>query len=242
MDTPEKPDTGATSAVLTMAQSRARIPKKGSKGERTQQRILDAALELFAESGFNAVSLREIAARAEITHVGLLHHFANKDEILMRLMVGRDRVAAAALREQLEELHAGDTHSADPLIELRWYLDGLHRITDQLYMIPLYVKISSEATDPGHPAHEHFVRRYEGVIDLLRDSIERTYARLGMGSPAVSAYDAAQHIVALTDGLQIQWEYAPHTVNLERSILGYLHAIGIPGSASTHQGEDHDIG
>ncbi|WP_187976329.1 TetR/AcrR family transcriptional regulator [Mycetocola sp. JXN-3] len=233
MSTSERPEPGTAPAVLTMAQSRARIPKKGSKGARTQQRILDAALELFAESGFNAVSLREIAARAEITHVGLLHHFANKDEILMRIMVSRDITDEHSLREQLTALHEAQKSSEDPLIDLRWYLDHLHRITTQPHMIPLYVKISSEATDPAHPAHQHFVTRYETAQELISDSIARTYARLGMTTPLVPADQAAQHMVALSDGLQIQWEYAPETVNLERSILTYLGVIGLPVETTT---------
>ncbi|HEX2315673.1 MAG TPA: TetR family transcriptional regulator, partial [Thermomonospora sp.] len=36
-------------------------PRRPTKGERTRARILDSAAELFARSGFAAVSLRDIA-------------------------------------------------------------------------------------------------------------------------------------------------------------------------------------
>ena len=52
-----------------------------TKGERTAQRILDAAETLFARKGYEAASLREIAALAEIRQPGLYNHFASKEDL-----------------------------------------------------------------------------------------------------------------------------------------------------------------
>ena len=49
-------------------------------------RILDAALELFAERGFILTSLPMIAERVGITHAGILHHFGSKDGVLRALL------------------------------------------------------------------------------------------------------------------------------------------------------------
>ena len=56
-------------------------------GERTtgverRARILDAALELFAEQGFILTSLPMIAERVGITHAGTLHHFGSIGGVL----------------------------------------------------------------------------------------------------------------------------------------------------------------
>src|SRR5215212_6995655 len=45
-------------------------------------RILEAALEVFAERGIHAATLAEIAARAGLTLSGLHWHFKNKDELV----------------------------------------------------------------------------------------------------------------------------------------------------------------
>jgi TetR/AcrR family transcriptional regulator len=45
----------------------------------SRSKILEAAARLFAEQGFSAVSLREIADRVGITKPSLLYHFASKD-------------------------------------------------------------------------------------------------------------------------------------------------------------------
>ncbi|WP_230740968.1 TetR/AcrR family transcriptional regulator [Methanooceanicella nereidis] len=52
----------------------------------TKDRILDAALELFARKGFDAVSMREIAEEVGIQKSSLYSHFKSKDEILDGIM------------------------------------------------------------------------------------------------------------------------------------------------------------
>lgn len=58
-------------------------PPAGQPG--TRQRILDVALDLFVEQGYEETSLREIAARVGVTKAALYYHFRSKDEILMTL-------------------------------------------------------------------------------------------------------------------------------------------------------------
>jgi len=48
---------------------------------RTRSAILDAALMLFAERGFAAAQLEEIATRASVTRGALYHHFDDKSEL-----------------------------------------------------------------------------------------------------------------------------------------------------------------
>jgi AcrR family transcriptional regulator len=51
----------------------------------TRQRILDVALDLFVEQGYEETSLRQIAERVGVTKAALYYHFRSKDEILMTL-------------------------------------------------------------------------------------------------------------------------------------------------------------
>jgi AcrR family transcriptional regulator len=51
----------------------------------TRTRILDVALDLFVEKGFDGTSLREIAEKLGITKAAIYYHFASKDDILMAL-------------------------------------------------------------------------------------------------------------------------------------------------------------
>ncbi len=51
----------------------------------TRDRILDEALDLFIEKGFDKASLRELAGRMGFTKAALYYHFPSKADILMAL-------------------------------------------------------------------------------------------------------------------------------------------------------------
>jgi AcrR family transcriptional regulator len=51
----------------------------------TRDRILDAALNLFIEKGYDKTSLREIAEQLGFTKAALYYHFESKADILMAL-------------------------------------------------------------------------------------------------------------------------------------------------------------
>ncbi len=69
------------------------------KGARTRERILDAAERLFAERGYAATSLREIARAAGVHQPGLYNYYADK-----RALYGG--VLERALRPMLDALSA----------------------------------------------------------------------------------------------------------------------------------------
>ena len=54
-------------------------------GASTREKILDVALDLFTDQGFDGTSMREIAERLHISKPAIYYHFASKEEILMAL-------------------------------------------------------------------------------------------------------------------------------------------------------------
>ena len=53
----------------------------------TDQRILAAAWKLFAAGGIDAVSLRRVAAKVDVTPMAIYRHFANKDALIDALVI-----------------------------------------------------------------------------------------------------------------------------------------------------------
>ena len=51
----------------------------------TRQRILNVALDLFTEQGYDGTSLRQIAEQLGVTKAALYYHFESKEDILMAL-------------------------------------------------------------------------------------------------------------------------------------------------------------
>jgi len=55
--------------------------------QETRTKILDAARELFAAHGFEAVTMRKIAEKVEYTPTALYFHFADKETLIRELCV-----------------------------------------------------------------------------------------------------------------------------------------------------------
>lgn len=64
-------------------------------GGETKERILETALELFAQSGYLGTSMSDIAARLGITKAALYKHYAGKQEILDRIVQRMNELDAA---------------------------------------------------------------------------------------------------------------------------------------------------
>lgn len=62
------------------------MPRKTKEeSERTRQRVLEVALEVFSEKGYVQTSLQEIATRAGFTRGAVYWHFKNKVDLFMAL-------------------------------------------------------------------------------------------------------------------------------------------------------------
>ncbi len=72
----------------------------------TRDRILDAALEVFSERGFDGATVRQIAAKVGVTDPALYAHFKGKKEIFEALMceAGPELFATVAGGERLSQL------------------------------------------------------------------------------------------------------------------------------------------
>jgi len=69
----------------------------GQASGSTREKILDVALDLFTDQGFDGTSMREIAGRLGITKPSIYYHFASKEDILLALHTRTHELSKAAL-------------------------------------------------------------------------------------------------------------------------------------------------
>jgi len=151
-------------------------------------------VQLFGEVGYRTASLREIASRVGISHPGLLHHFPSKAALLEAVLARRDEVDSIALQADLDAGHSlGEAFAR--VVERNVARPGI---------VELFVSLSAEATSAGHPAHAYFRRRYAEVLATVRRDFEQLRDR-GVLRPDVDPATAARQLVAVLDGLQVQW-------------------------------------
>ncbi len=105
MTVPTAPSQEPAAPTVTSSgqQGSGSRPQSGS-GASTRERILDIALDLFTEQGFDKTSLREIAEKLGYSKAAVYYHFASKDDILMALHmrlhdVGRDALTQLGQQE-----------------------------------------------------------------------------------------------------------------------------------------------
>src|SRR5256885_16184135 len=65
------------------------IPFETPKSSATQGRILDAAEALFMEHGFEATSLRQITAAANVNLAAVHYHFGSKEDLFEAVLTRR---------------------------------------------------------------------------------------------------------------------------------------------------------
>jgi AcrR family transcriptional regulator len=72
--------------------------RRQRKKRRTREAIITAALTLFAQRGFEAVTVAEIAERADVARATLFSYFPTKESIVLGLVGDDDPAAIVAAR------------------------------------------------------------------------------------------------------------------------------------------------
>lgn len=167
-------------------------PKAGSEDKKA--RILAEALTLFSTRGYVGTSLADIARASDISKAGLLHHYSSKDQLLAAVLDERDRRTMS----RLPGGDAGAEVALDAWVEMvahnQRHPDG----------VALYTAMSAAVIDADHQAHPWFRQHLMGAIAYLVDALERGKATGEVRADAPSE-QIARKLVALSDGLQIQW-------------------------------------
>lgn len=83
--------------------------KQEKRSEETKKQILQSAGQLFANKGYDAVTIREIAKDAGCSHTTIYLYFKDKDELLHQLSMP----SLQELHEQLQKIAKVKTVSAE---------------------------------------------------------------------------------------------------------------------------------
>src|SRR5712692_3347542 len=88
--------------------------RQADRSKATQRAIIAAARQLFAERGFEATSLEELARHAGVSKGALYHHFPDKSEVLAaayedleRELSTRIAAVASGYNDPIDALKAG---------------------------------------------------------------------------------------------------------------------------------------
>lgn len=166
------------------------------KAEDRRNQIIDIASVLISERGYWGISIRDIAMRCEITDTAILHHFGNKENLLLAIIEKRDEDDRRAFADYLG-VDRDKLYQSIPGISVEVVCQAIvRRNASQPEIVRLYSLLSAEALQPNHPVHEYFARREQRVIETFAS------ARCNLKMEPV---ERGRLLLSLMDGVQLRW-------------------------------------
>jgi AcrR family transcriptional regulator len=194
--------------------STAPEPRGYAKGRERRDAILAAANEVFASRGFRGASLATIATRVGLSEPGLLHHFRSKEELLLELLELRDQHDL----ERIERAFEAHAELLDVLLEL------CRQNAVRPGIVRLFTILAAESVDDDHPAHDWFLARYRQRRRELVGALA-SEQREGTIAADLDVDIVAPQILAMFDGLQIQWLLEPDSVDMVAVLEDFLDRL-----------------
>jgi AcrR family transcriptional regulator len=164
---------------------------------RSRERLLEAAAKVFAERGYQAASVDEIAAAAGLSKGAVYWNFDSKDELFLALLEERiDR----QIEETAEILRSAPTdRPIDPDVANRW--EALLGRERELMLLS-QEHWARAARDPE--LRVRYLERQTRLRDVLADGLRARVRRTGAPSFSTPAEDVATAYLALATGLALQ--------------------------------------
>ncbi|WP_136055377.1 TetR/AcrR family transcriptional regulator [Microbacterium sp. K24] len=190
-----------------------------------REQILKAAVEIFGNKGSTNGTLADVAEQVGITHAGVLHHFGSKQKLLLEVLSYRDQADVA----DLEKKHIpGGPELFLHLVRTAFANEKRPGI------VQAYTVLSSESVTDDHPGRDYFEERYTTLRREVTAAFHELCAQEGVDDPqSIAAASAA--ILAVMDGLQLQWLLHPGEIELgaasEYAIRAIVNGVLHPGPA-----------
>jgi AcrR family transcriptional regulator len=154
-----------------------------AKAEETRARILDAALRLFRDRGFDATTMRDVAAEAGVATGAAYYYYRSKEDLVMAFYLRTDEEAAEAFSRAV-------TSSKDLRKRLRAIIDAkFDQFEEHRSLLTALLKAGVDPRDPLSP----FGRETQRV----REENIAWFARALEGSDVKIPKDIAPHVPRL---------------------------------------------
>ena len=143
----------------------------------TRERILDAAEELFAQKGYEGVSVRQIMSKADADVSLAYYHFKSKQDLFNEVMLRRVEILNDIRLKALlavEERHPDDAPTVEEIIDAFTHplLDLLAREhEDWKYYFQLIAQINNSPHWGGELMTRYFDPLVQRFIEALRKAL-----------------------------------------------------------------------
>jgi len=153
---------------MIQKQKNNELDKIRSDGRSVRENVLTAAVQLFAEYGYHAAPLRDIARMAGIQAASIYYHYTNKEALLVEIMETHMHQLNANLERILHEQQDPQKRLYDAVAN---HIHLHTRYKAEFFIIDTEIR----ALEGNNRTYILSLRdRYENLLqELLRDGMER---------------------------------------------------------------------
>jgi AcrR family transcriptional regulator len=197
---------GRRTTMAAKASPIARIPRPGRDAVR--RRLLDAALGVFAEFGFESASVDQVAAAAGLTKGAVYSNFTGKDDLFFAMMSDQvmNRVEAVQVILAANPVDAPRRQTLQDIGRLLTETFVEQREWQLVYLDFWQRAVRDDDVRTKFVAHRRFLR------SAIADRVEQVLA----GAPTPGDFtidDVVTVVLALSNGLVIEQYVAPEFVS-----------------------------
>ena len=142
------------------------------RAEQTRAAIIEAALSLFRETGYEATTMRAIARRAGVSTGNAYYYFGSKEELIQEFYARNSAEHEAAARAVLDTETAFAARLRGTLRALIDVLSPYHEFAAK------YFKHAAEPTNPLSPFSSESSAPRDASIGLYREVLEGSAVRI----------------------------------------------------------------
>ena len=181
------------------------------EAEITRQEIVKAGLRAFANKGYAAARLEDVAEEAGVTRGAIYWHFENKEDLYIQLM-------EQTLERYKRQVHRALEIEGSPLTKIRTLLRDLF--------------VMLEDDEDYRAAYTTFLFRPTQTSET-RDQLDRVFAFMGeLGrtlrtliqegievgevDPSTDPFVASVALVSYINGVELSWLVAPESFSVKR--------------------------
>ncbi|MDX6637328.1 MAG: TetR/AcrR family transcriptional regulator, fatty acid metabolism regulator protein [Solirubrobacterales bacterium] len=132
-----------------------------------RQQILDAAVRVFARTGFHACRVSDIADEAGVAYGLVYHYFTSKDEVLNELFTERWSLLLTAI----EEVDGQPRSAREKLDACAGFIIDSYRHNPELMKV-IIVEVTRAANSFGRTHLPEIRRAYEAIAEIVRHGQE----------------------------------------------------------------------
>lgn len=183
--------------------------KNVERGQATRAHLVDAALRLFAERGYDGTSIEAVLAESGVSRGSLYHHFAGKDALFLAVLeavgerIGAQTMAAIeGAPDPVELLRIGCRswirQASDPVVRQIMLIDApavlgwqRYRALDEVSTLGVIKNSIAHAADTGN-----LDRRYVDVFaHIVLAAVNEVAMMIALGDEPAAVLSASESAV-----------------------------------------------